>query len=206
LRPAGVILAGGLASRMGGGDKTLLRLGGSTILERIIARLGASVSALAVNANDDPTRFGEFGLPVIADSVGGNPGPLAGILAGMDWAVEACPSCSDIVTAPGDAPFLPTDLVERLLAGRRAAGARVAIAASRGRRHPVAGLWPVDLAAALRRAVVDEGIRKVQTFVDRHQAAVIAFPSSPVDPFYNVNSADDLLDATRFAAAPGLPP
>jgi molybdopterin-guanine dinucleotide biosynthesis protein A len=200
-----VILAGGLAARMGGGDKTLLRLEGRTILERIVARLAPSVAALVINANGDPARFREFGLPVIADSVGGNPGPLAGILAGMDWAAKSCPGSSDIVTAPGDAPFLPMDLVERLLAARRATGARIVIAASQGRRHPVAALWPVDLAAALRRSIVDEGIRKVQAFADRHQAAIVAFPVSQVDPFYNVNSPEDLSDATLLAAAHGQP-
>src|SRR6202789_4411347 len=146
----GVVLAGGLARRMGGGDKPLREIGGRTILARVIARLGPQCERLLLSANGDPLRFASFGLPVVADGVKQHPGPLAGILAGLDWAAAHQPNAQWIVSAPGDCPFLPRDLVARLRQAVSAQGAELAVAASQGRAPPVIGLWKVGLRDALR--------------------------------------------------------
>ena len=158
----GVILAGGLARRMGGGDKPLREIGGRTILARVIARLAPQCECLVLSANGDPLRFASFGLPVVADGVKDYPGPLAGILAGLDWAAAHRPDAQWILSAPGDCPFLPRDLVARLSQAVSAHGAELAVAASQGRSHPVIGLWKVSLRDALRQALVAEGLRKVR--------------------------------------------
>ncbi len=194
----GVVLAGGLALRMGGGDKTLRAVGGEAVLARLAARLLPQVTGLILNANGDPARFGGFGLPVAADDVPDRPGPLAGVLAGLDWAARFAPDVHWIVTMPGDAPFLPEDLVARLHDGR--GGAVLACAASGGRTHPVAALWPVALRHDLRRALTEEGMRKVGAYLGRHGAAVVEWPVGRVDPFFNVNTPADLADADRLAA------
>ncbi|MFD2181760.1 molybdenum cofactor guanylyltransferase MobA [Rhodoplanes azumiensis] len=196
----GLILAGGRAQRLGGGDKGLLGVGGRPILARVVARL-APCAAVVLNANGDPARFAGLGLPVVADTVPGYAGPLAGVLAGLDWAATHRPDIGHVVTAPADAPFLPADLVARLHAAARAAGTPIACAASGGRRHPVVALWPVTLREALRRALVDEGLHKVGAFLDRHGAATADWPAAPVDPFLNVNTPADLDEAERLAAA-----
>lgn len=196
----GVILAGGQARRMGGGDKPLQPLGSRPLLAHVIDRLAPQVPALAISANGNPARFAAFGLPVLADSVADFPGPLAGILAGMEWARWLDPAIRDIVTVPGDAPFLPQDLVARLVAARDAAGADIACAASAGQVHPVAALWPVRLHDALHQAL-DEGLRKVTDFTARHRLALAEFAADPVDPFLNVNTPDDLAAAERRLAA-----
>ncbi len=183
--PLGVILAGGRATRMGGGDKGLLTLGGRTILARVLERLGPQVGAIAVNANGDPARFADYGLPVIPDSLPDWPGPLAGVLAGMDWA--AGEGASHIVTAAADSPFLPTDLVSRL----QAAG-DLALAASPSGRQPTFGLWPVRLRDDLRTALT-EGLRKVVLWTDRHGGAVAEFEDDAA--FFNVNTPEDLAEA-----------
>lgn len=190
---AGVLLAGGLSRRMGGGDKGLALLGGRSIVDRIIARLAPQVGPMMLNANGDPARFASTGLPVAADPIGGFAGPLAGILAGLDWAAERVPSCPWIVTVATDVPFLPRDLVFRLRAAV-GAGADLACAASRGRAHPVIGLWPAALRHDLRRAL-GEGVRKVDLWTGRYRLATVAFPSDPVDPFLNVNTPEDLAAA-----------
>ena len=187
---AGVILAGGLARRMGGGDKALIRLGGLSLLNRVVARLQPQVAALALNANGDAARFQTWNLPVLADTIAGNPGPLAGILAGMEW---AAPRHEYLVTAPTDTPFLPSDLVARLKAARDRAGAEIVVAASGGRSHPVVALWPVRLAAALRHALVEEGVRKAGEFIARYTVARAEFPVAPFDPFLNVNRPEDIV-------------
>lgn len=197
----GVILAGGQARRMGGGDKPLQLLGGRPLLAHVIDRLAPQVAGLAISANGNPARFATFGLPVIADTLPDHPGPLAGILAGMDWARWLDPSIRDIVTVPGDAPFLPRDLVARLTAARDTAGAQIACAVSAGRVHPVAGLWPLSLQDDLRRALTDEGLRKMTDFTARHRLALVDFATDPVDPFLNVNTPDDLAAAGRLLAA-----
>jgi molybdopterin-guanine dinucleotide biosynthesis protein A len=195
-----VVLAGGLARRMGGGDKARIRIGGKTILERVLARLAPQCSAVIINANGDPARFADTGLPVVPDSVPDFVGPLAGILAGLDWAAAHAPAVADIVSAPGDCPFLPSDLVARLTAARRAGGLPLACARSGEWRHPVLGLWPVALRDDLRRALVEEGQRKIEVWTARHGVAIADWPTRPVDPFLNVNTPEDAAEAERIAA------
>ena len=200
----GVVLAGGRAQRMGGGDKPLREIGGHTILARVIGRLESQCECLLLSANGDPLRFAPFGLPVIADGVRQHPGPLAGILAGLDWAATHRPNAQWIVSAPGDCPFLPRDLVARLRQAVSAQGAELAVAASQGRSHPVIGLWKVGLRDALREAVVVEGLRKVRDWTGRYRVATVAWPADPLDPFFNVNTIEDLSEAERLAALEGL--
>jgi|SRR6185312_11082560 len=188
----GVLLAGGLARRMGGGDKPLRTVGGRPLLDLVIERIRPQVSALVLNANGDPARFAAYGLPVVADGVPGNPGPLAGVLAGLDWAAEHRPDCPMIVSVATDAPFLPADLVVRMEAQRDGEGADLACAASGGQTHPVIGLWPVRLRDDLRHALVDQGIRKVDVWTARYRLATVVFADQPIDPFFNANRPEDL--------------
>ncbi len=189
-QPLGVILAGGQATRMGGGDKGLLPLGDQTILSRVIDRLEPQVANLALNANGDPERFQALGLPVVGDSINGFAGPLCGVLAGLDWAAEQ--GGSHVVTAAADTPFFPCDLVPQLILAADDAGARIALAATPGGRHPTFGLWPVDLREDLRAALQD-GLRKVVLWTDRHGAATATFPDDAA--FFNVNTPEDLKTA-----------
>ena len=183
---------------MGGGDKCLLPLAGRTLLAHVIERMRPQAETLILNANGDPGRFAGYGVPVVADAVTGNPGPLAGVLSGMLWAAEHAPDPSDIVTVPTDSPFLPSDLIDRLLRGRAEAGATVAIAASAGRRHPVVGLWPVSLALALEAALQQEGVRRVEAWAARFPMATVPFAATGPDPFFNANSPADLAAAERL--------
>jgi molybdopterin-guanine dinucleotide biosynthesis protein A len=198
--PVGVVLAGGLAQRMGGGDKARIRIGGKTILERVLARLGPQCQGVILNANGDPARFADTGLPVVPDSVPDFAGPLAGILAGLDWAAARAPEVADIVSAPGDCPFLPDDLVARLAAARQSAGVPLACARSGEWRHPVLGLWPVALRDDLRKALVEENLHKIEAWTARHGIAIADWPSTPIDPFFNVNTPQDAAEAERLAA------
>src|SRR5262245_14970485 len=195
----GLVLAGGLARRMGGGDKALIRIGQKTILERALERLTPACAGIVLNANGDPARFAAFDLPVVADDVAGFAGPLAGILAGLDFVAAQSPHIEWVVSAPGDCPFLPRDLVARLHAARAAAGTPLACAQSGDWRHPVVGLWRVDLRADLRRALVTEGLRKIEVWTARHGVALAEWPAEPVDPFFNVNTPEDAAAATRLA-------
>ena len=190
----GLLLAGGLSRRMGGGDKALRVLAGRTLLDHVIDRVRPQVAALVLNANGDPARFARFGLPVVPDTVADFAGPLAGILAGLDWTAANRPDCPMVVSVATDAPFLPVDLVARLVAGMEAAGAELACAASGGQPHPVIGLWPARLREELRQAVVDEGIRKVDVWTARYRLATVPFPDEicGVDPFFNANRPEDL--------------
>jgi molybdenum cofactor guanylyltransferase len=197
----GVLLAGGQARRMGGGDKCLRPLGGRPILEHVIARAAPQVRALLLNANGDPGRFAGFGLPVAADLIQGFAGPLAGVLTGMAWARANRPDCPWIATVATDTPFFPTDLVVRLLAAAEDQGADLACATSGGRAHPVFGLWPVRLADDLRHAMTDEQIRKVDAWTARHRLALVDFPTGPLDPFFNTNRPEDLAEAERLLGA-----
>ena len=199
-QPLGVVLAGGLARRMGGGDKARLRIGGRTILERVLECFQPQCAALIVNANGDPARFSDTGLAIVADSIPDFAGPLAGILAALDWAAAHSPELADVVSVPGDCPFLPHDLVAQLLSARAAARTPLACARSGDQRHPVVALWPVDVRDDLRRALVEEGLRKIEAFTARHGVAVADWPVRPFDPFFNVNTPDDAAEAERIAA------
>ena len=201
MKLVGLLLAGGQSRRMGGGDKALRLLEGIPLLERVIERLRPQVKALVLNANGDPLRFARFALPVAADSVPGFAGPLAGVLAGLDWAVSHRPDCPYVVSVATDAPFLPVDLVARLAEGLDEARADLACAASGGRSHPVFGLWPVRLRGDLRRAVVDHGIRKVDLWTTRHKLTTVPFADQPVDPFFNANRPEDFETAAVLLKA-----
>ena len=193
-----LILAGGLARRMGGGDKTLIRIGDRTILERAIARLRSQCAGLLINANGDVSRFARFGFPVVADDIEGFAGPLAGILAGLDWMAANAPAIEWVVSVPGDCPFLPRDLVSRLHAARVASELPLACARSGEWRHPVVGLWPVALRHDLRRAL-GAGLRKIEAWTENHGVALAEWPAEPVDPFFNVNTPEDAAEAERMA-------
>ena len=195
----GVLLAGGLARRMGGGDKTLRTIGGRSILARVIDRMAPQCAGLVLNANGDPERFAAFRLPVVADDIHGYAGPLAGVLAGLEWLASTFPGVRWAVSVAGDTPFVPTDLVARLQAERAAADAQLAYATSGGRTHPVIGLWPSSLRHELRAYLVDEGQRKVGGFVARYRAAEVAWPVEPFDPFFNANALQDIEEAERIA-------
>lgn len=197
----GVVLAGGRSSRMGGGDKCLQRLGTKALLGHVLERLKPQVHAIVVNANGDVARFAGFGAAVVSDSVPNFVGPLAGILAGMDWARERHPGTRWLVSSAGDSPFLPRDLVARLHRVRESA--RMVVAGSAGWRHPTTALWPVDLADDLRQALA-AGERKIDRFTARYAVATANFDSDPVDPFFNVNTPEELAEAERLLAAGGL--
>lgn len=185
--PLGVILAGGLATRMGGGDKGLLQLGDSSILDHVIARFEPQVAKLALNANGNPARFDGLNMPVIADSIAGFAGPLSGVLAGLDWA--ATQGASHIITVAADTPFLPCDLVPQLQLAAEVAGVDIALAATPDGRQPTFGLWPVRLREDLRGAL-EGGLRKVVQWTSKHGAASAEFPDSTA--FFNVNTPEDL--------------
>jgi len=192
VKVVGLLLAGGLSRRMGGGDKSLRLLAGRPLLQYVIDRLRPQVDALVLNANGDPARFAGFGLPVVADSVPDFAGPLAGVLAGLDWAAANRPDCPLVVSVATDAPFLPDNLVARLAEEMQAEGAELACAASGGQAHPVIGLWPLRLRADLRRALVTEGIRKVDEWTARYRLVTVPFADRPIDPFFNANRPEDL--------------
>jgi len=198
----GLLLAGGLSRRMGGGDKCLRPLGGRPVLAHIIERARPQVSALVLNANGDPARFAAFGLPVASDVIEGFAGPLAGVLTGMEWAAAHRPDAAWLATFATDAPFFPRDLVARLHAAIERGKADMACARSDGQDHPVFGLWPVHLRADLRRAM-EEGVRKVDLWTARYKLAVAEFTTAPFDPFFNANRPEDLAEAERLLKANG---
>jgi len=205
-QPLGVILAGGLATRMGGGDKGRLQVGGESLLARVVDRIAPQVAGLALNANGDPQRFDDLGLPVIADTIDGFAGPLAGVLAGLDWAAEQ--GASSIVTVAADTPFFPQDLAERLLAAAEGQRYPLVLATTprtgeetlksgggrRVNRHPTFGLWSVELREDLRSAL-QNGLRKVVLWTDQHGGREALFEAEPFDPFFNVNTPEDLARA-----------
>jgi molybdopterin-guanine dinucleotide biosynthesis protein A len=195
----GVLLAGGLSRRMGGGDKCLLDLGGRPMLQHVVDRLGPQVADLVINANGDPARFARFGLPVVPDTIVGFAGPLAGVLAGMRWSARNKSEVQWVATVSTDAPFLPLDLVWRFLAAVEGQPAAIALAASNGEVHPVIGLWPVALADDLE-AALRAGVRKVLHWTERHGTIVVDFPllrfhGRQLDPFFNANTPEELDEA-----------
>ncbi len=183
---------------MGGVDKCLQMLGGQTLLARVLERIKPQVGPILLNANGNPERFQTYGLPVVADVVTGFAGPLAGILTGLRWTKENAGSCHWMVSVPTDAPFIPTDLVSSLMSGVEDNGGELACAVSRGRTHPVVGIWPVALADALERALVDEDIRKIDRWTARYRLVEVEFPVDNVDPFFNANRLEDLAEAERL--------
>jgi len=198
----GVLLAGGLSRRMGGGDKCLRDLAGRPMLGHVIERLASQVGAMVINANGDPARFASFGLDVVPDTVGGFAGPLAGVLAGMRWSASAAPDAQWIVTVSTDAPFLPLDLTQRLRSAIADAPRTIALAASGGNVHPVIGLWPVALADDLEEQL-EAGVRKVLHWTDRHASTVVDFPllrfhGRMIDPFFNANTPEELAEANEL--------
>jgi molybdopterin-guanine dinucleotide biosynthesis protein A len=199
------ILAGGSARRMGGADKPLLLLGdGRPVLAHLLDRLAPWPGPMVLNANGDPARFAAFRLPVVADPLfeadGDTAGPLAGLLAVLEWTAAEHPAVSWLVSVPGDAPFAPPDLLDRLWQACAEDAADIALATSGGRDHPVVGLWPVALAPALRLAMEGVGLRAARRWAARHRAAVVAWPTDPVDPFMNLITPDDLARARALTA------
>jgi molybdopterin-guanine dinucleotide biosynthesis protein A len=191
----GVIVAGGLSRRMGGGDKTLLDLGGGTMLGCIIGRLRPQVGALIINANGDASRFAAFGLPVVPDEITDYAGPLAGMLAGMRWSLANAPSARHIATVSSDAPFLPADLIARWSSAIENRSDAIALARSPDGLQPVIGLWPVALADDLQAGLA-AGTRKILAWAERHTIAQVDFPQvdiggRTVDPFFNANTPED---------------
>ena len=195
----GVILAGGLARRMGGGDKTMRAIAGRPILDHVIERLAPQCASLILNANGDPARFGAWGLPVVPDDVPDFAGPLAGVLAALDWTALHHPSIEWVVSVAADCPFLPRDLVARMQAERAAMQAELAVAASGDQSHPVVGLWKVSLREALRHALVVEECRKIDRWTARYSLVTTRWPVTPVDPFFNANTPDDVAEAEALA-------
>ncbi len=209
----GVLLAGGQSRRMfadtrsGGGDKGLLPIAGKPMLAHVIERLRPQVGHMVINANGDPSRFAAFGLPVVGDTVLGQLGPLAGVLAGMRWSAAHAPSATHIATVSTDAPFVPTDLIGKLAEGLNAHA--IMLAASGGDLHPVIGLWPVALAADLERALIG-GVRKVLAWTDQHATGSVDFPflqvaGRAVDPFFNANTRAELEDAAALLSPTSVP-
>jgi molybdopterin-guanine dinucleotide biosynthesis protein A len=197
----GLLLAGGLARRMGGGDKPLRTIAGRTILAHVIERLAPQCDGLLINANGDPERFAEYGLPVAADDVPDFAGPLAGILAGLDWMAQHRPQLQWLVSVAADTPFIPRDLVARLHEARATSNVPLACAASGGWTHPVIGLWPVGLRADLRHALTVEDERKIDRWTARHGCGSAEWPVDPVDPFFNANRPEDIEEAERLFAS-----
>ena len=196
----GVILAGGLSRRMGGGDKGLINLGNKTILERVIDKIEPQVSALAININGDHSRFPKYPYSLIADSIGGFAGPLAGVLAGMDWAFKN--NYQAIITLAADTPFLPEDLVKRLADFAERENNHITMASARDpitgevRAHPTFGLWNVNLREDLRKELLG-GTRKIIRWAERHALGYVEFKIEKPgeDPFFNINTPQDLIHA-----------
>lgn len=196
----GVLLAGGQSRRMGGGDKCLQLLGGKSLLSHAIARARPQATALILNANGDAMRFAGYDVPIVADSIGGFAGPLAGILTALEYASKRHRDCSHVASFATDAPFFPADLVARLIAAAESQAAPLACASSGGRTHPVFGLWPLSLADDLRHAMTQQDIRKVDIWTARHGIATADYPALPFDPFFNINRPEDLAEAERMLA------
>lgn len=197
---SGVLLAGGLGRRMGGGDKPLKTLGGRPILDLVIERARPQVDALVLNVNGDTDRFEGYGLPIASDVIDGYAGPLAGILTGLEWSRREAPDADWMISFAADAPFFPTDMVTRLLSEALDHHAEMACAMSNDRTHPVFALWPLRLTEELRHAMVQEDMRKIDRWTSRYAVhhVVFDFPSSAIDPFFNINRPEDLEEAERW--------
>lgn len=199
MKVVGVLLAGGQSRRMGGGNKFLKTVGGQSILDRVIGIIQPQVSSLMINANSSPDLFQEYDLPVVADAIEGYAGPLAGVLTGMEWAAEFHPEATWMASFAADAPFVPDDLVARLVDATAASGADMACARSGDRTHPVFALWPVALRGELRKAMVEEEMRKIDRWTGRFHTVHVDFTTTPYDPFFNVNKPENLAEAEQIA-------
>jgi len=188
----GVILAGGLARRMGGGDKSMLKLGGRRILDYVIESAQNQLDTVIINANGDPDRFAEFNLPVQADIVPDFAGPLAGVVSAMAWVTQNQPNATHIITLAADTPFFPADYVKRMLELMQLKHQRLACASYQGRTQPVFGLWPVDLFDDLYKALVEDDMRKVDRFTTPYGVADVPFDELISNPFFNVNKPEDI--------------
>ena len=197
----GLLLAGGRSRRMGGRDKCLMTLSNRSLLNHIVVAARPQVGPMVLNTNSDPSLFSDYALPVVSDVIDGYAGPLAGILTGLEWALQYAPNCKWVASFACDAPFVPINLVERLRQAVYKQGADIGCAASGGRLHPVFALWPVCLAPALRDAVEREGLRKVDEWTERYVQARVEFPVAPYDPFFNINRLEDLAEAEAMLAA-----
>jgi molybdenum cofactor guanylyltransferase len=195
----GVILAGGLSRRMGGGDKGLAMLGGQSLLKRVVSRVQPQVDGILLSANGDPSRFADLGLPIAADASDDRPGPLAGILAGLEAAASSADAFGHVLSVPCDTPFLPADLVARLHGARRESGAPGAVAVSGGRQHSTVALWPIEGRTAISDALA-KGVRRVSSLVAALGLAEAAWPVEPFDPFVNVNDPDEMRSAEALLA------
>jgi molybdenum cofactor guanylyltransferase len=196
----GILLAGGRARRMGGGDKALRKSGGISLLAHVIAALRPQCEGLVLSANGDPARFAGFDVPVVADDLPGFKGPLAGILAGLDWIAARCPDVPLAISVPADTPFLPCDLAARLMDARANDNALFACARSGGRTHPAVAVWPVSIRNDLRHALVVEEMRKVEAFSQNYSRVIVEWPIEPYDPFFNANDPSDLAAAETILA------
>ena len=195
----GVILAGGQSRRFGGGDKFLNKLNGKLLIEHVIDRVRSQIDHLIINSNSDAHSFENFGLSVVADSIQGYAGPLAGILSGMEWVQKNASRCEWIVTFPSDAPFIPPDCVDKMRSCANKESAEIVCAASGGRTHPVCALWQVELAGDLRKAMEDEEMRKIDLWTARHLISTVEFTDQPFDPFFNINRRQDLERAEQIS-------
>jgi molybdopterin-guanine dinucleotide biosynthesis protein A len=195
----GVILAGGLSQRMGGNDKPLLAFEGFTLLDHVAQRLALQCESMILNANGDLSRFENMRFPIVPDSVAGHLGPLAGILTALDWTAAHRPDIDWVVSVPGDTPFIPQDLVRQLHEARRRSERPLACASSGSQVHFAVGLWPVSLRNDLRQMLLEKGMRSVRDWVRLHGYAEASWPLDPVDPFFNINTPDDLAEASVLA-------
>tara|TARA_Y100001960_G_scaffold289225_1_gene328915 strand:- start:1266 stop:1937 length:672 start_codon:yes stop_codon:yes gene_type:complete len=210
-----VLLAGGAARRMGGGDKCLHYLAGKSLLEHVISKIKNQVDCMIINANGDPSRFSGFGLDVVGDVVPGQLGPLAGVLSGLDWAYEKKPQAKWVLSVPTDCPLLPFDLVERLMSAIVMKSEQEknfdsekthdslwigSCVASGGRCHPVLALWPINWRNQLRDALLNQGIKKIDLFTKSLPLAIAEFSVDPFDPFTNINTPADLISTNKILA------
>ncbi len=195
----GVILAGGLSRRMGGNDKALVPLAGRTLLEHAIERIAPQCESVILNANGDPSRFGRMPIPVVPDSLPDHPGPLGGVLAALEWSAIHRPNIAWIVSAPADTPFIPRDLVLKLHEAQQESLKPIACAASGSQTHFAVGLWPISLRHDLRYSLVEKGMRSIRDWLNLHEHAEVSWPVAPIDPFFNINTPEDLGHAEILA-------
>ncbi len=196
----GVILAGGQSRRFGGGDKFIKELNGEALVDRVVERVRPQTEQMIISSNSETPHLTKFGLPIVADTIHGFAGPLAGILTGMEWTRQHYPDIEWIVSFPSDAPFVPLDCVSKMLEQAQMDNAEIVCASSAGRTHPVCALWRIDLADNLRQAMEEEEMRKIDLWTARHRLSALEFSDQPFDPFFNINRPEDLEQAEVILA------